>query len=162
VLLLVITAATVTLHGSYATAEAACGDAPLVAATDEGAFCQRLGVWQVTLRDGDEWFIGPLPVQEGVQPERIEDGRVYFAQHAFRATGMDIDGEWMWPCRGRACLGNAVPLELHDHDLEIAADVIVDERGVDVVFTRLRILGEGTAEWRTLVEALRGHHSWQQ
>jgi hypothetical protein len=153
-------AATVTLHGAFATADAACGGAPLVAATSEAAFCQRLGVWQVTLRDGDEWFIGPLPVQEGVTPERVVGGRVYFAQHAFRASGTDIDGEWLWPCRGHACLGEAVPLTLSDHDVEIAADVLVSERGVDVVFTKLRLLGDGVAEWRVLVESLRGHHDW--
>ena len=74
----------------------------------------------------------------------------------------DLDGEWVWPCRGHSCLSEAVPVEIHDHpgEIEIAADVMLGDSGLDVVFTRLRILGETprAAEWRSLVEELRGHH----
>jgi hypothetical protein len=57
-----------------------------------------------------------------------------------------------------------VPTGFHDgspgSEVDIASDVVLRPNGVDVVFLRLRIAGDSprAAEWRVLVEKLRGHH----
>ena len=95
------------LHGPFATLEAACGDATVENPTENSGFCTRLGAWQVALRQGDGWFVGPLPLRDGVTPHRVEGTPpilfVRFAQHAFDPAGLDVDGEWSWPCAAGAC-----------------------------------------------------------
>jgi hypothetical protein len=161
---LLILVAAVTLQGPFATAEAACGGQPLSRATEDSAFCKRLGVWQVALRNGDEWFIGPLPLQDGVSPRGVDGNLVRFSQHAFSADGIDEDGDWIWPCFGGTCAEEAVPAEIHardgDAEVDISADVVTGPGSFDVVFRRMRITGWSARarRWRALVERLRGHH----
>jgi hypothetical protein len=173
--LLLVLAATVTLeplHGPYPSAEEACG-APLEKASETSAFCQREGLWLLTLRDGDGWYVGPLPLQEGVTPIEVEGVpdvfRVRFAQHAFRATSVDIDGEFVWPCVGHACANQAVPVDVVDRseggDIEIGGSVVVTDGAhpsFNVTFWKLRILGETprAAMWRSLVAQMRGQHTF--
>jgi hypothetical protein len=163
------------LFGPFATMEAACGSASQIKnPAPASAFCDRNGAWHAALRRPDGWFIVRLPVQDGVTPARIEGTppayRIRFHQHAFSSDGVDVDGDWVLPCVNDRCASEAIPVDVRDRsrdvEVDVAADVLVrpDRAGrteVTVVFTKLRVLGQSprVAEWRALVERLRGQHT---
>jgi hypothetical protein len=162
------------LFGPFATLEAACGNASQVKnSTPNAAFCDRERAWHAALHGSDGWFIARLPLQDGVTPARIESApplhRIYFHQHAFSAGGVDVDGDWMLPCANQKCASEPIPIDVRDGsrdlDVEVKAEALIrverpDTWELTVIFTKLRILGTSrrAAEWRALVERLRGHH----
>jgi hypothetical protein len=161
------------VFGPFATMEAACDNASHIKNANSGsAFCDRNGAWHAVLHGPEGWFIVRLPLQDGVSPARIESTppvyRIRFHQHAFSAEGVDVDGEWLLPCVNQSCATEAIPMDIRDRsrdvDVELKADVLTRSSGpsweLTVVFIKVRIVGEGprVAEWRGLVERLRGHH----
>jgi hypothetical protein len=162
--------------GPFASAEAACAVVGGSRCRVRGAFLEAETGWWVLLPDGGRWRAAHVPL-EGARPHHLEARpplyTVRLTQHAYTAGGLDVDGEWLWPCVAGACTASPLPLTVRDRsrdtDVDIAADpaalhIDAERSGaplvVDVVFKSTRVAGSSAraGDWRIRIEALRGRH----